>query len=51
MHLSTCTMRQNQNTGSYILDKRSWIYSQPPPFFLLDFFLVPLGYDGSFSTW
>jgi hypothetical protein len=51
MHLSTCTMRQNQNTGSYILDKRSWIYSQPPPFFLLDFFLVPLGYDGFFSTW
>jgi hypothetical protein len=50
MHLSTCTMCHNQNTGSYILDKRSSIYSQPTPLFLLDFFfLVPLGYDGSFD--
>jgi hypothetical protein len=50
MHLSTCSMCHNQNTGSYILDKRSSIYSQPTPFFLLDFFfLVPLGYDGSFD--
>ncbi len=51
MHLSTCTMCQNQNIGSYILDKRSSIYLQPPHF-LFDFsFLVLLGYDGSFSTW
>ena len=38
MHRPTCTMCQNQNTGSYILDKRSPIYSQPPHF-LFDFFL------------
>ena len=52
MHLSTCTMCQNQNTCSYILDKRSsMIYLQPPPFFFLIFFsfLVPLGYDGYFD--
>lgn len=42
IHLSTYTMCQNQNTGSYILDKRSSIYSQPTPlFFLLDFCWYP----------
>ena len=46
LHLSMTI--QCQNTGSYILDKRSSIYSQPLPF-IFYFFWEPLGVRRSFS--